>query len=63
MVWRGYPFESMGREMEEMRADLDNRFQAASSGHRLLPAGGVGDRMLPAIRGSSVSTYENMKMK
>jgi len=47
-----------------MRADLDNRFQAASSGHRLLPAVGVGDRMLPAIPGaSSVSTHESMKRK
>ena len=51
MVWRRYPFESMWREMEEMRAELDNLFQATSSGHRLLPAGGVGDRMLPALRG------------
>jgi len=51
MVWRRYPFESMWHEMEEMRLDLDALFQTASSGHRLLPAGGVGDRMLPAIRG------------
>jgi len=41
----------MWREMEEMRAELDNLFQATSSGHRLLPAGGAGDRMLPALRG------------
>jgi len=51
MVWRRYPFESMWREMEDMRAELDSLFQATSSGRRLLPAGGVSDRMLPAIRG------------
>ncbi|MFA4877760.1 MAG: Hsp20/alpha crystallin family protein [Methanoregula sp.] len=51
MVWRRYPFESMWREMEEMRQELDSLFQATASGQRLLPAGGVGDRMLPAIRG------------
>jgi len=51
MVWRRYPFESMWREMEDMRAELDSLFQATSSGQRLLPAGGIGDRMLPAIRG------------
>jgi HSP20 family protein len=37
--------------MEEMRADLDALFQTATPSHRLLPAGGVSDRMLPAIRG------------
>jgi HSP20 family protein len=41
----------MWREMEEMRSDLDALFQTASSGHRLLPSGGVSDRMLPAIHG------------
>ena len=51
MVGRLYPFESVWREMEEMRADIDNLFQATSAGHRLLPAGGVGNRMLPALHG------------
>jgi HSP20 family protein len=51
MAWRRYPFESMWREMEEMRAELENMFHQASAGSRLLPAGGVTDRMLPAIRG------------
>ncbi|WP_321506851.1 hypothetical protein [uncultured Methanoregula sp.] len=32
MVWRRYPFESMWREMEEMRQELDNLFQATASG-------------------------------
>ncbi|HUT38128.1 MAG TPA: Hsp20/alpha crystallin family protein [Methanoregula sp.] len=36
--------------MENMRAELENMFQLASSGSRLLPAGGVTDRMLPALR-------------
>ena len=51
MVWRRYPFESMWSEMESMRAELENMFQMASSGGRLLPPGGVTDRMLPALRG------------
>lgn len=51
MAWRRYPFESVWREMEEMRADLENLFQQTYSGGKLLPPGGVADRMLPAIRG------------
>lgn len=51
MVWRRYPFDSMWREMEDMRAELDNLFRQASSQNQLLPAGGISDRMLPAIRG------------
>jgi HSP20 family protein len=51
MAWRRYPFESMWKEMEDMRAELENMFQLTSSGGRfLLPAGGS-DRMLPALRG------------
>lgn len=46
-----YPFELMWRDMEEMRAELENLFQQTYAGGRLLPPGGVGDRMLPAIRG------------
>ena len=37
--------------MEDMRAELENLFQQTYSGGKLLPPGGVGDRMLPAIRG------------
>jgi len=51
MAWRRDPFESIRREMEEMRADLDRVFHQASAGGRLLPAGGMSDRMLPALRG------------
>jgi HSP20 family protein len=50
MAWRRYPFDSMWSEMESMRTELENVFQLASSGNRLLPAGGVTDRMLPALR-------------
>ena len=50
MAWRRYPFDSMWSEMENMRTELENMFQLASSGGRLLPAGGVTDRMLPALR-------------
>jgi HSP20 family protein len=51
MAWRRDSFESIWREMDEMRAELDHVFRQVPSGARLLPAGGVGDRMLPAIRG------------
>jgi HSP20 family protein len=51
MVWRRYPFDSMWSEMENMRAELENMFQMASSSGRFLPPGGVTDRMLPALRG------------
>lgn len=51
MVWRRYPFESMWREMEDMRRDMETLFNQVQTGGRLLPAGGVTDRMLPAIRG------------
>jgi HSP20 family protein len=37
--------------MEDMRAELENLFQQTYSGGKLLPPGGVADRMLPAIRG------------
>jgi HSP20 family protein len=41
----------MWKEMEDMRAELENMFQLTSPGGRfLLPAGGS-DRMLPALRG------------
>ncbi len=51
MAWRRYPFESMWHDMEEMRAEMENLFHQVQTGGRLLPAGGVSDRMLPAIRG------------
>lgn len=51
MVWRRYPFESMWREMEEMRAELDHLFHQNAAGNQLLLPGGIGDRMIPAIRG------------
>jgi HSP20 family protein len=51
MAWRRDPFESIWREMDEMRSELDQVFRRASAGGRLLPAGGMDDRMLPAIRG------------
>ncbi len=51
MVWRRYPFESMWREMEEMRAELDHFFHQNAAGNQFLLPGGTGDRMIPAIRG------------
>jgi HSP20 family protein len=51
MIRRRNPFEMMWRDMEEMRAELENMFHQVSSGNRLLPAGGMSDRMLPALRG------------
>jgi HSP20 family protein len=50
MAWRRYLFDSMWSEMENMRTELENMFQLASRGGRLLPPGGVTDRMLPALR-------------
>jgi HSP20 family protein len=41
----------MWRDMEDMRAEMESMFHAVSSGNRLLPASGMGDRMLTAIRG------------
>ncbi len=51
MAWRRYPFESIWHEMDQMRSDLENLFQQSYTGGKLLPPGGVADRMLPAIRG------------
>jgi HSP20 family protein len=51
MVWRRYPFESMWSEMENMRAELENMFQMASAGGRLLPPAGGSNQMLPALGG------------
>jgi len=51
------------REMDGLRAEPDPMFRQASADGRLLPAGGMGDCMLPAILGvgSSVWTYGTMK--
>jgi HSP20 family protein len=51
MAWRRYPFETVWRDMEDMRSELENLFQQTYSGGKFLPPGGVGDRMLPALRG------------
>jgi HSP20 family protein len=51
MIRKRNPFEMMWRDMEDMRAELESMFQSVSSENRLLPAGGMGDRILPAIRG------------
>jgi HSP20 family protein len=55
MVWerRRYPFGSIGREIDEMMAEIESRFQEVfSSGSRnLLPEAGISDRLMPAIRG------------
>jgi len=51
MVWRRYPTDSIWHEMDEMRAELDSLFRQMPEGNRLLSAGGMSDRMLPAIRG------------
>jgi len=51
MVWRRYPFESMWREMEEMRAEPDHRFQKSAAGNQLQLFGGIGNHMIPDIRG------------
>jgi len=62
MVWRRrYPFNYMMRDFEQMMAELENYFQPFVEG-RFLPPGGVGDRMLPAIRGEfrvDVREHEN----
>ncbi|HNS83153.1 MAG TPA: Hsp20 family protein, partial [Methanolinea sp.] len=50
MVYRRrYPFGWMMRDFEDLMGEMENRFWGG--GGRLLPPGGVADRMLPAIRG------------
>lgn len=51
MVWRRYPVDSIWHEMDEMRTELDSLFRQMPEGGRLLPAGEMSTRMLPAIRG------------
>jgi len=50
MVYRRrYPFWWTWRDFDELMTDMENRFWGPSG--RLLPAGGIADRMLPALRG------------
>jgi HSP20 family protein len=46
---RRYPTGWSWRDLDEMMADMENRFWGPSG--RFLPAGGITDRMMPAIRG------------
>jgi HSP20 family protein len=51
MPWRRrYPFNWMLRDFDDMMNEIESRF-SDMSGMRLLPPGGVADRLLPAIRG------------
>jgi HSP20 family protein len=50
MVYRRrYPFGWSWRDLDELMSEMENRFWGPSG--RLLPAGGITDRMMPAIRG------------
>ena len=50
MVYRRrYPFWWTWRDFDELMTEMENRFWGPSG--RLLPAGGIADRMLPALRG------------
>ena len=51
MRWRRYPFESMWREMEEMRSELDQLFSRNIPANQFLLPGGTGNRIIPAIQG------------
>jgi HSP20 family protein len=46
---RRYPPGWSWRDVDEMMAEMENRFWGPSG--RLLPPGGITDRMMPAIRG------------
>jgi HSP20 family protein len=51
MPWRRrYPFNWMLRDFDDMMNEIESRF-SDMSGTRLLPPGGMADRLLPAIRG------------
>jgi HSP20 family protein len=50
MVLRRNPFEMMWRDMEDMRAEMESMFHAIAPQNRLLPAGGMSGRMVPAIQ-------------
>jgi HSP20 family protein len=48
MIWRRrHPFGWRAEDLEEMMGEMENVFW----GGRMLPPGGITDRMLPAIRG------------
>jgi HSP20 family protein len=50
MVYRRrYPMGWNWRDLDEMMSEMENRFWGPSG--RFLPAGGITDRMMPAIRG------------
>jgi HSP20 family protein len=49
MYRRRYPFGWTWRDFDEMMSEMENRFWGPSG--RLLPPGGITDRMMPAIRG------------
>ena len=49
MYRRRYPFGWTWRDFDEMMSEMENRFLGPSG--RLLPPGGITDRMMPALRG------------
>lgn len=57
MPYRENPFEGLGRQFDDMISDMESRFRALMLGSgSYLPAGGlgpggVGDRLMPAVRG------------
>lgn len=46
---RRYPYGWSWRDLDEMMTEMENRFWGPSG--RVLPAGGIADRIMPAIRG------------
>jgi len=57
MAYRDNPFEGLGRQFDDMLNEMESRFRGMMMGSgQFLPAGGfgpggVGDRLLPAVRG------------
>ncbi len=57
MAYRDNPFEGLGRQFDDMLSEMETRFRGVMLGSgQYLPAGGfgpggVGDRLLPAVRG------------
>jgi HSP20 family protein len=49
MYRRRYPFGWTWEDFDEMMSEMENRFLGPSG--RLLPPGGITDRMMPALRG------------
>ena len=49
MYRRRYPFGWTWQDFDEMMSEMENRFFGPSG--RLLPPGGITDRMMPALRG------------